>query len=308
MDINIEAGRLFAQARQYSPAVTMVVIAALISFTSGPLFALGLLFLLCLSIFQISRYVQRCDEATEKIRRLNMELCRSQNISHMDELSAGVGHEINNPLGIMAQEIEWATHLLKSNAGEELRDKEELEDSLREIASQIDRCKEIVRKLLSLAQDLEPIVQLIDVNELMVSLSAVVQHQASTQHIKINQNYAKGVPHIYTDPPLLRQVVLNLIVNAIHAVNSDGWIDLTTHLNENKLEIIVKDSGCGIPAENMTKIFTPFFSTKTQGKGTGLGLALCRGIIERLGGDIFVTSKLGEGSVFTIQLPLTRAT
>jgi len=116
-----------------------------------------------------------------------------------------------------------------------------------------------------------------------------------------------GLPIVFSDPPLLRQVVLNLLINATHAVEKDGTITVTTKSNENKsVEIGVTDTGSGISEENLNKIFTPFFSTKPHGKGTGLGLAICRGIIERLGGRISVTSDVGESTTFTIHLPIHR--
>ncbi len=115
------------------------------------------------------------------------------------------------------------------------------------------------------------------------------------------------MPIVYSDPPLLRQVVLNLLINATHAIEKDGTITVTTKSNKNEsVEIGVTDTGSGIPVENLNKIFTPFFSTKPHGKGTGLGLAICRGIIERLGGRISVTSDVGESTTFTIHLPIHR--
>jgi two-component system, NtrC family, sensor kinase len=115
------------------------------------------------------------------------------------------------------------------------------------------------------------------------------------------------LPIVYSDPPLLRQVVLNLLINATHAIEKDGTITVTTKSDENEsVEIGVTDTGSGITEENLNKIFTPFFSTKPHGKGTGLGLAICRGIIERLGGRISVTSDVGETTTFTIHLPIHR--
>ena len=294
------------RVKWYFSSILIVAAATAISYTSDEVFVLGIVLLAVLSVLHTRQFLDRCDQATEQVKRLDQELCRSQNLSNLDELSAGIAHEINNPLGIIAQETQWLQHILKSEAIRHTNEVEDLSDSLREIASQVQRCKEIVHKLLDLAREMEPVIQCVDVNELISSLATVVQSQARDRSIRITKTLQADLPLIYTDPPLLRQVVLNLIVNAVHAVEHDGYINVATERRGDEVEITVEDSGCGIPKENLNKIFTPFFSTKPQGKGTGLGLAICRGIIERLGGHISVTSEVGECTIFTIHLPLVR--
>jgi signal transduction histidine kinase len=137
-------------------------------------------------------------------------------------------------------------------------------------------------------------------------LTDLVEREVFEKNIKIVRKLHPNLPAVYSDPPLLRQVILNLLVNASHAIEKDGVIDVTTATENGAVEIIVRDTGCGIPNENLDRIFTPFFSTKPQGKGTGLGLAICRGIIERLGGYISVKSDVGRSTAFTIHLPIQR--
>jgi two-component system NtrC family sensor kinase len=124
------------------------------------------------------------------------------------------------------------------------------------------------------------------------------------------RNYQKDIPYTWSDPSQLRQVVLNLINNAIDAIVSkkkSGEITVSTKLNgEGKILAMVADTGIGIPEENLDKIFHPFFTTKPPGKGTGLGLSICYGIIEKLGGEITAKSKVGEGTTFIIKLPLEK--
>ncbi len=183
----------------------------------------------------------------------------------------------------------------------------DLRDSLREISIQVDRCKEIVHKLLNLAREMEPVIQGADINDLIEHMAALIEREAATKNIRVTKLLEPDLPIVYSDPPLLRQVVLNLLINATHAVEKDGTITVTTKSNENEsVEIRVTDTGSGISEQNLNKIFTPFFSTKPHGKGTGLGLAICRGIIERLGGRISVTSDVGESTTFTIHLPIHR--
>jgi len=134
----------------------------------------------------------------------------------------------------------------------------------------------------------------------------LVEKEAQHRHITIRKQYQPALPVIYSDPPLLRQVILNLLNNAIQAIDRNGGVTIITQAAENKQVMLqINDTGCGIPKEHLAQIFDPFFTTKPQGKGTGLGLSICHGIIERLGGRIFVASEVGQGSSFTIKLPQT---
>jgi two-component system, NtrC family, sensor kinase len=181
----------------------------------------------------------------------------------------------------------------------------ELADSLNEIGRQVSRCKDITHKLLDFARKKEPLIQSVDVNRLIEDMAKLVEREAVLKNIKIERVYAEDLPGIQTDPPLLRQVILNLLNNAGYAVGKDGTITVTTFTSGGPgIHIAIQDTGTGIPEENLSKIFDPFFTTKPQGKGTGLGLSICHGIIERLGGRISVISELGKGSTFTIHLPI----
>ncbi len=288
----------------YALGVVIVLMAVPLSFADPVVFAVGMFALAVLSIFHTRHFFRKADLVEAKRIALDEQLCRAREISTVDELSAGIAHEINNPLGIIAQETQWMEHLLKSESVKDLKEKADLADSIREISIQVDRCKEIVHKLLSLAREMEPVVQCADVNDIVMNMADLVARQAGPKNITITRYLQSNLPMIYSDPPLLRQVVLNLLINAIHAINEDGQIIVTTRARDEYVEIVVADSGCGISQENLTRIFVPFFSTKPQGKGTGLGLAICRGIIERLGGHISVESEVGKWTVFKIHLPL----
>jgi two-component system, NtrC family, sensor kinase len=288
----------------YALGVMILLLAVPLSFAGGAAFAVGIFALAALSVLH-TRHVLRKAEVLEARRVMfDDQLCRAREISTVDELSAGIAHEINNPLGIVAQETQWMQHLLKSEAIKDLKEKDDLADSIREISIQVDRCKEIVHKLLSLAREMEPVIQCADVNEIVMNMTDLVARQAGPKNITITRDLQTNMPMIYSDPPLIRQVILNLLINAIHAINEDGHIIVTTRAREEHVEVTVADSGCGIPGENLSRIFTPFFSTKPHGKGTGLGLAICRGIVERLGGHISVDSEVGKWTVFKIHLPL----
>ena len=173
----------------------------------------------------------------------------------------------------------------------------------------MDRCKEIVHKLLNLAREMKPVYQHVDINNLLESMTGLVEREAGAKtNVRIVRQFNGDLPPVYTDPPLVRQVVLNLLFNAVQAIERNGVVTISTQAKQDFVDITVEDTGCGIAEEHLPRIFTPFFSTKPQGKGTGLGLAICRGIIERLGGHISVTSEVGKCTTFTIHLPISGPT
>jgi two-component system NtrC family sensor kinase len=172
---------------------------------------------------------------------------------------------------------------------------------------QVDRCTEITRNLLDFARKREPVIQGVEVNRLIESMTMLVEKEGKHNNISIVRQYDKELPVIYSDAPQLRQVVLNFLTNAAHAIGKDGVITITTRLkNGDSVDIVIRDTGGGIPEENLQKIFDPFFTTKPPGQGTGLGLSICHGIIQRLGGRITVKSQMGQGTEFTITLPRSR--
>ena len=271
---------------------------------AGPLAAILALSLATVAYYSTRRLVRKAHEAEEEKRRLERELIRSRKLSMVDDLSAGIAHEINNPLAIISKETQWIDHLLQGNSLKDLEGVNECRESLAAIAQQVDRCKEIVSELHDLAAELQPVIQRVDINELADQITHLIDKEAAARNIRVERVLQPQVPHIFTDPPLLRQVILNLLANATQAIEADGEIRVGTSVGANWVEVWVQDNGRGIPPGDLDKVFTPFFSTKARGKGCGMGLAICRGIIERLGGSISVDSDVGKGTTFTIRLPL----
>ena len=286
-------------------SILILLAAAPLYLKAGLAFGLGALSLSAVSFYVMRSVIDEIGRARGQKRSLEEQLARAHKLASVDELSAGVAHEINNPLGIIAQEIQWIKHILTTGTTDQLRQDKDLNESVKEISLQVDRCKEIVSKLLSLARDMKPVIQRVELNDLIDNLTDLVRKEAATKQIQIYTKFSHELPPVHSDPPLLRQVVLNLLVNATQAIDKAGEITVSTDTaNDQVIEITVEDSGCGIPKENLEKIFTPFFSTKTSKEGHGLGLAFCRGIIEKLGGSISVTSDIGQGSAFTVKLPV----
>ena len=228
-----------------------------------------------------------------------------QKLAAIRVLSAGIAHEINNPLAIIRQEAEWMQLLLKKEvlAAEELQ---ELRSSVGQVVQQVERCTEIIRSLLDFSQQRQPVLQELDLNRLTEDMARLVEREAKPSNIEIVRQYHGQLPAVHSDAPQLRQIILNLLINAGQAIGRDGTITVSTRpaRGGEMVELVISDTGCGIPAEDLPKIFDPFFTTKPAGQGTGLGLAICHGLIQRLGGRITGESRVGQGATFTVRLPV----
>jgi two-component system NtrC family sensor kinase len=284
----------------YGPALVLLILAVPLGFQAGLPYALASLLLAVLSFVTVRQLLVQKTSAEQEKAWSTEQLLQSQKLASIGELSAGIAHEINNPLAIIRQEAEWLLHLFKK---ESPPDPAEIKNCLTEVVRQVDRAREITHNLLNFARRQKPVVQGVDLNRLVEDMTLLVAKEAQNNHISIVKHLQPDLPSINSDAPLLRQVILNLLNNAIQAVGQDGTVSIFSRAESNQVMVQVDDTGCGISKENLAQIFDPFFTTKPQGKGTGLGLSICHGIIERLGGRISVTSEEGQGSSFTIRLP-----
>lgn len=245
---------------------------------------------------------------------LSEQLLQSQKMAALGELASGIAHEINNPLAIITQEVELLEMALAQadaaaqdacQAGQTAQTAvaAEVRDGIGEIARQVGRCSDITHKMLNFARKVAPICQPADVNRLVEDMVGLVEREAVRQDTRIVRMYG-DLPRVTTDPPLLRQVVLNLMNNAMQALERGGMIFVTTRSpEEGVVAIEIRDTGPGIQAEHMDKIFNPFFTTKAPGTGTGLGLAISQRIVNGLGGTLTAQSVPGEGAVFVVRIP-----
>jgi two-component system, NtrC family, sensor kinase len=283
------------------PLLAALVVAA--TFASPPLAAVLAGAVLGLAALSARGLMSRLSHVEEARSELNAQLIQSQKLAAVGELSAGIAHEINNPIAIIAQESEWAGHLMDEAAKSCGADFAEVRDSLREIRAQVDRCKNITHKLLDFARKREPVLQDVDVLRLIDDMARLVDKEASYKDVTLKRDLPEDLPLLRTDAPLLRQVMLNLMTNALHAVDKGGSIVVSALATDSQMLLRVRDNGCGIPPENLDKIFNPFFTTKPPGQGTGLGLSLCHNLVLGMGGSIGVDSRPGEGATFTVRLP-----
>lgn len=250
------------------------------------------------------RIIQKRDRQTDQ---LNEQLFQASKMAAVGELSAGVAHEINNPLEIILTEKQILTDCLERSIEMDGEFREQLIRSLSQIEVQINRCKRITVNLLRFSRRTGSIIERVNVNQLLKEITELMEKEASTSGIEIIMDFEHLIPPFLSDPSQLQQVFLNLMNNALDALEAKpyGRIFIKTILSDDKkgVEVIMADTGSGISDENIEKIFDPFFTTKPVGKGTGLGLSISYSIIKRLGGEIFVTGEYGKGSEFHVYLP-----
>ena len=216
------------------------------------------------------------------------------------QLAAGVAHEINNPLGGI---LLFSRLLLKKAPSEGL-----MRDNLERIEKDAKRCQNIVKGLLEFAREREPKVETIQLSEIIEKAINLFENQALFHNIDIVKQYQSDLPQLSADPVQIEQVFVNIIMNAADAMNGKGILTLITRSAEtgDYVEAGVIDTGSGMSPEQLEKVFDPFYTTKEAGKGTGLGLSISYGIIQEHGGTIKVSSRIGEGSTFTVTLPINK--
>lgn len=233
----------------------------------------------------------------ETLRTTEQQLIQSEKLASVGQLAAGVAHEINNPLGTIL--------LFSDIIKKELPTDDSRRDDVQMIIDETTRCKIIVSDLLNFARQNEVLAQSTDVNELLRQTVEDVQVQPMFEKVEIHSRLDATLPDIQADPAQLREVFVNIMTNAAEAMEEGGSLTITTGPTADEMiKIAFQDTGCGIPEENLSKIFTPFFTTKPIGRGTGLGLAIVYGIIKVHRGQIYVASEVGVGSTFTITLPI----
>ena len=227
-------------------------------------------------------------------KQMERQIAQADKLAALGELSAGVAHEINNPLGII---LGYTQLLLKLEP--------EHKDDLKIIEKHVQNCKIVVSDLLSFSRKGSPEMRIVDINKVVDGVIKFLSNHTNFKNIEMTLNpYTGDRLNIRGNEQELAQVIVNLVINACHAVEGKGKIDITTHKTEqNKILIMVKDNGKGIEKKNLSRIFDPFFTTKPVGQGTGLGLSVGYGIIKRHHGDIRVESSEEKGTVFTISLP-----
>ena len=244
---------------------------------------------------------EKVEERTQQLSKMQDHLIQSEKMASMGQLAASISHEVNNPLsGVLIY-----NQLIAKKISREDWDKEVILDYLSKMEYELFRSTKLIRSLLDFAVQTEPKIKEVNVNEVLNRALELGIHAGSKENTRVEKDL-QSLPTFMEDPDQLEQVFMNLIMNALQAMPTGGKLTLRTFMENRELKIAVQDTGCGIPPENLSKIFTPFFSTKKEVKGVGLGLSVAYGIIQGLKGRIEVESKVGEGTTFTVCLPITQ--
>jgi two-component system NtrC family sensor kinase len=240
---------------------------------------------------------EKVDERSREVLAMQMRMARTERLASLGMLSAGVAHEINNPLGgVLA---------LTALALEDLPPDDPNRESLEEVVRQAQRCKAIVKGLLDFSRQSASSSEPVDLGRAAQEALALVRAQAAFFNIEMVCAFEPHLPPVMATRAELQQVILNIVVNAAQAMGERGRLTLTTDSSEGFAELAISDTGHGIPPDRIGHVFDPFFTTKDEAKGTGLGLSIAYGIVSKHGGTIAVESEVGVGTTFTIRFPVT---
>ena len=270
------------------------------------LFGLGGIAIFTMAVVLSKGMITRISAADQEKEVMNQQIIESGHLASLGELAAGIAHEINNPVAIMVEEAGWIEDLIDDEVFRESENFDEFKRALNQIRKQGIRARDITHKLLSFARRSDSRIDQVDVNDLIREVIGFSAQQAKYNNVEIDTQLSDSLPAIRVPQTELQQVLINLINNAIDAMDKQGGtIEVKTWQSDyNKMKLHVRDNGPGIPEANLHRIFEPFFTTKPVGKGTGLGLSICYGIINKMGGDIVVESRVGDGTCFEISLPI----
>lgn len=252
---------------------------------------------------KVSHVIAVGENITSRVKA-HRAVARAEKLAAVGRLAAGVVHEINNPLATIAACAESLERRIEEGAFSDSPDAEDLREYLGLIRDEAFRCKSITNGLLDFSRLRAGQRMPVNVSDLIKATARLVTHQGRGDNIKIEIETADDLPLVLGDGGQLQQAVIALATNAIDAMPDGGTLTLRAAQSGSRILIEVRDSGIGILPENMTKIFDPFFTTKDIGKGTGLGLAVCYGILSDHGGRLDVRSTIGVGTTFTITLPV----
>jgi signal transduction histidine kinase len=257
-------------------------------------------------ILQAYEKILRSDAEQQEVeyrKQMEQQIMVCERLASLGTLAAGVAHEINNPLAIIKESAGWMRQLFAKDELKDIPRHDDFVKALDKVEKSVERASRITHQLLGFVGKSESSLSEVNLTELIEEAIQLISHEAQNRDIRVLRQMEPSAYTIWSDPYQLRQVLLNLLTNAMHAVNSDGTITIAIEDVGDCRTITISDTGPGIPRENLDKIFEPFFSTKSPGQGTGLGLFVSRGIVEKLGGTIEVASKIGQGASFSIRLP-----
>jgi two-component system, NtrC family, sensor kinase len=270
---------------------------------------LGILSIIGVAAYTTRKLMQQLKLSDQKKAASDELLMQSSKMAALGKMAAGIAHEINNPLAVIAEKAGWLKDLLVEEDVSKSPNLKEFEETVGRIEYHVDRAKKVTHRLLGFARRMEPVTEKVDVNMVLKETVGFLENEARFLNIYLRTDLDSSLPPITSDTTQLQQVFLNLMNNAIDAIGKDGEIKIKTgYLPQDRMvSVDIADNGPGIPKDVLAKIFDPFFTTKEVGKGTGLGLSISYTIIEKLGGKIKVASEVGKGTTFNILLPVSES-
>ncbi len=288
-DVENEMAALFATRNMQIAIITAGVIAIILT-----------------TVFTTRLMIRQLVQSETRMKEMDAQLVQSDKLASLGKMAAGVAHEINNPLAVILQKTGWLQDLLDEEEFQKSANGEEFRASVKKIEEHVERARKVVHNMLGYARRMEPRLEDVDVNQTINQTVDILENYARSNNIDIQTDLADTLPITAGDQAQLQQVILNLVNNAIDAIGKDGTISVRSSREQSKIRVVIADTGPGIPESMQKKIFDPFFTTKSTGKGTGLGLWISYNIIEKMGGNLALQSKEGQGAAFTITLPIVQ--
>ena len=253
--------------------------------------------------FAMSRLEEEKQKEVEYRTKLEKKMIDTDRLVSLGILSTGVAHEINNPLAIINESAGFIKQIINTSDMSVSGQKDALMMGIEKIEKSIKRARKITHQLLGHVKKSGSQYSKVNFKTLVYEILGLLKKEIAEKQITINRGIENDKILIWSDPYKIRQVLINLLNNAVHALKKNGVISIIFHELKNDVTLEIKDNGVGIHKDNLRKIFDPFFSTKSFDEGSGLGLFVVHKIIDGLGGEIEVTSEVGKGTCFKIKLP-----
>jgi signal transduction histidine kinase len=294
------------------PHMPQNVVAGLAQTTSNWVFRIGFFLLVGLVSGLISNFLngqikrlrqtnQQLLQAHEELKNAQMKLIQTAKLESIGRLAAGLAHEVKNPLAVIQLGVDYLTNTMKADTG---RDAVE---TIQEMADAVQRADTVIKGLLNFSRSEKLALVPMDLNSVIEESLVLVRHEFTKHNISLEKNLAGGLPPVGLDQGKVKQVFINMFMNAIQAMGSDGSLSVKTsvHPADKRVMVKIEDTGSGIPEDKLDKLFEPFFTTKPVGSGTGLGLSVSKNIIELHGGTIRIENRTdARGVAVTITFPI----